>query len=279
MIHVKWTAFDDATCDQFNIYRSIPGFTITFPQTSIAGTELRLQVTSPDTQIIPITSNVAADVVNDINSVIKGAMALLSDDGNHVFVRATATKNIRVKLLSCTFATAAGITPRIILPESEWEQIASVARIPNEVSYDYEDPDGQFSDSYRVTSVIAMVESLPSLIKRPSLPSPAVCAIEGRALSIHGTPLANSLVRAKPYIMADFEDSAFLPPQNQFLTTRTDVYGRFSINLLQTHVYLLEIPSVGYNDIIEVPASDWGRVVTLTATSKHWFNPGSGDPI
>lgn len=277
MIELKWQAFNDADCDAFRIYRSIPGFTLTFPLT-LAGTELKIQVTSPDLQVISITLNTAVGVAGEINAAIKGATATVSDSGTQVFVRINATKNPRMVLKSCTFASAAGLAPGVIVPESSWEFITAIPRVNNTFDYDFTDPDGAYSDSYRLTTITGLVESAPSIIKRPVIALPPLCVLEGRILSGDNRPLQNAIVRAKPQIPEDCVDGS-LVAHGVTQEQRTDTSGRFSINLLQKHVYLLEIPAIGYNEVVDVPEADWGRIISLPSTSKHWFTPGTGDPI
>lgn len=281
MIKLTWTSFDDADCDEFRIYRSVCGFVLSFPLSgAVIGSELKVQATSPFTQSVVLSSDSAIGVASDINNTLKGVKATVSDSGTEVIVRVTATdSNRKLKILPCSFCTETGLSPRIILTGSEWELVGSVPRVNDEFEYEYEDVDGDFFDLYRVASVKGSTESLPSLIRSPFITLPALCALEGRLISHENRPYANVVVRARSYIPGDCEDGAFISGSVDVRTVRTDVYGRFALNLLQKHVYLLEIPALGYNEVIEVPEAAWGRLVALPSTSKHWFSPGAGDPI
>jgi hypothetical protein len=279
MINLKWSSYSDATCDTFQIYRSIPGFILNFPVGAVAGTTLRLQVTSPEIQSVAISSDTAVGVAAELNAGFVGLTATVSDDGSQVLVRAKAHKGPKIRLYPCSFVDAvAGLTPRIITPESEWVLISSIARTPGTDEYSYEDPDGQYADSYRISTVIGSSESIPSLPAKPFIPSPDMCTVEGRLISGVNRPLQNALVRIRPYLAGDSVDSA-LVHMGSIATRRTDVFGRFKLEVLQGHCYLLEIPAIGYNQVIEVPETNWADITSLASTSKHWFSPSSGDPI
>jgi hypothetical protein len=279
VITLKWSSYTDANCDTFQIYRAIPGFVIDFPVSGIVGTTLRIQATSPEIQAISISSDTPVGVASELNAGLLGISATVSEDGTQVLVRAKASKGPRIRVYPCTFVDAVpSLSPRIIMPDSEWTLVGSVARAPGTDSYTFEDPDGQFTDSYRLSTVTGAAESVPSVIAKPFIPSPDVCLIEGRLISLGNRPLQNALIRIRPYLAEDSADTA-LVHGGAIKTHRSDTYGRFRLEALQGHCYLLEIPAIGYNQVVEVPETNWVDMTSLASTSQHWFSPGGGDPI
>lgn len=271
MIAVKWTTYDDTEIDFFSVYRSIPGFVIPFPNALVAGNEFIFSATSPDIQKLVLTASDIDSFVTLVNTKGRGVEARKSYDETKVYIRATAQKNPRIKTFKCSALQSLGITPTIYAPAVTWEKVAEVLWEEGETSYQFDDEDGSYLDVYYVTSSIGVVESIPSIIM-PVLPNnPSLCALEARFVDPQGKPVQNVMVRATLYVPE--RGGISISPVVQ----RSDVYGRVNLPLLQSQQYLLEIPAVGYNWVIDVPQEASANILSLPATVVQLFSP-FGDP-
>jgi hypothetical protein len=64
---------------------------------------------------------------------------------------------------------------------------------------------------------------------------------------------------------------------SQQVTVFSDEFGRIGLPLIQGQLYLLQIPAIGYNGYIEVPAQASVNLADLAISLKPQFTP-YGDP-
>jgi hypothetical protein len=271
MITVNWETYYNASCDTFNVYRSICGIVIPFPNSLEIGDQLNFAATSTTPQSITFTAVDIASIVSQFNAQALGAVAVQNQAGTAVLIRCTATHKARFKLYPCTFATHASLTPGITLPGLTWTEITSVARATGVYSYSYPDPDGQFLDRYQITSVKSSVETFPTLVAEPLLSSDLLCVVEGRVTDHTGRPLVSAKVRAQISTPPEHVEEQTLYKDSHY--TYTDEYGRFRVPLIRCKIYVLEILDVGYNQSVVVPNLSSANFLSLKPTAKDQFFP------
>lgn len=271
MVQVTWNAFQDTTATSYNVYRSIPGITISFPNALASGDVFTFAATSLDVQNLTFGAVDAASVAAQINSGALGLIATVSTDTTEVFIRCTATTSPKLKLYPCTFLTHTGQTIRTVVPQLEWELVGSVNFLLNTYNYSYSDLDGTELDSYRITSVVGVTESLPSLIETPQIGTDTLCAIEGRVCDGQNKPVVNMLIKAAPRVPEAASDGHSIDVHGT--EVYTDQYGRFSISLAQGVLYLFQIPNIGYNETITVPAQTSASLLDIIPTTAGRFSP------
>ena len=270
---ISWFNYDDTDSNViFNVYRSIPGFQFLFSSLLTQNPVFRFAATSPDVQeIIVDTSNINA-AVTSLNKA-KGIEAKKTTDGLSIQVRLTALKNARLKFYPCDFCDDLSIPAgTIIVPGLNYSQIGSQAYLEQVEPYSYEDVDGDFKDSYQVTTVIDGVESIPSIEIKPLIPGVKYCVAEARFIDIQGRPVKGVEVTAEP---------AYLDTQNMTsnkITVYSDAYGRVSLPLVQCQYYVLHIPAIGYNQFINVPEADFLDITKWPATTGPEFSPQGDVP-
>lgn len=270
MIDLSWLKYDDADADSYRVYRSVPGFVIPFPNSLAPGDQLIFSATSADVQTITFESTLIASVASALSSA-KGLEIKINQAGTAIFVRLLATKEPRLKLYSCSALTSLGLVPQIIVPELNFSQIATVPIVNTESEYSYSDVDGSHLDSYRITSVVGVTESIPSISVSPVLPGYDFCAVETRFLDIQGRPVVGVEVIAE--VATPFHDSTV----RQKITVKSDKFGRINFPLMQGQQYVLHIPAIGYNEYVTVPAQAAVNLADLTITLQPQFSP-FGDP-
>jgi hypothetical protein len=275
MITIGWDAFTDATATSFNVYRSLPGITIAFPNTLTIGDVFTFSATSVDIQNITFTAVDIDSVVSQFNANALGAYAVKDAGGTNILIRTTATTKAKLKLYACTFLTHIGQAPRTVVPALEWALIGSVAFLTNTYSYTFTDSDGIELDSYKITSVVSSIESLPSLIQRPQVGAGLLCAIEGRVCDSQNRAVVGLVIRAEPRIPETSSDGHGIDYHRSQVCT--DGFGRFSLYLPRNETYLLQIPDIGYNETICVPDLPSAGFLDVIPTLAGRFSP-FGDP-
>lgn len=271
MISIAWAAYDDVDCDSFNVYRSVPGFVVPFPNALQVNDELRFAATSPDIQTITFTAVDIDSVVTQFNAAAKGMYAAKTDAGDAIIFRLNATSKAKLKLYNCLFLDHVSQSARIIVPELEWALLDNVPLVVNVFEYDYSDLDGTELDSYRITSVSGVEESLPSLVQKPVIGVDLLCAVEGRVVDSVNRPVQGLIVRAEVRVPMAQTDGHGL--DGHPVEVKTDDFGRFTIYLPRCGVYLLQIPAVGYNETIQVPDQASAGFLDIIPTLAGRFSP------
>ena len=273
---ILWNIFSDAVVDSFNIYRSITGITVTFPNSLAAGDTLVFAATSPKKQTVTLSVGVPTidTVLADINAQAHGLKAVKSTSGTTLYIRCTSNTNPKLKLYPCTFLTHTGQTVRIIAPKSEWSLLTSLGTILNQTAYDYPDPNGDSTDWYRITTVTGIIESLPSQDQKasvvPGVPG-SFCVVEGRVIDLQNRPVASAHVRATIMIPVGVNSNSGVTKRRKVVIT--DSFGRWSMPILQKQQVLFEIPAIGYNQVIKVPEENFALFKDLAANNDYYFNP------
>jgi len=273
-----WSTFADANCDSFNIYRAITGIAVTFPNALQTGDIFLFSATSPTQQTVQITATDITSVASAINTKAKGIKASISQTGTTLFIRCTANKDAKLKLYSCTFLTHTDQTVRIITPHSEFNFIASSPRVSGIYDYQYPDVNGDVSDWYYMTSVNSGVESLPTQ-NMQALPNPnTLCVVEGRVIDLQNRPItgAQVLVQSLPPVGMANNSGIFLPN----VIAVTDMYGRWTLPLIQCQSVLFRIPSISYNQVVVIPAQTYVLFKDLAPIDTYFYAESAlGEPV
>jgi hypothetical protein len=148
--------------------------------------------------------------------------------------------------------------------------------LDNTFSYSYTDLDGTEFDSYRITSVVSSVESLPSLVQVPQLGTDLLCAVEGRVCDSQNRPVSGLEIKAQPRLLESYSDGHGIDVHQA--SVYTDGFGRFTLYLPRNTIYLLQIPNVGYNETVCVPDQAAIGFIDLIPTLAGRFSPFE-DPI
>lgn len=272
MIALEWSVFDDTEVDSFKVYRSVPGWVLPFPNGLADGDELIFSATSPDIQKIKFPSSDIDTFVNTLNAQARGLEARKSQDETKVYIRAIAKRNAKIKTYSCSALKSMDIAPQIYAVGVSWELVDTVMFDEEIETYLLNDPEGTIYDLYKAVSVSGMQESLPSIIVPVVPDNPHLCFLEARFVDPAGKPVQNVVVRATLYVPE--QGGIAVSPVVQ----HSDAYGRVSLPLLQCRQYLMEIPAIGYNWVVDIPEQASANILSLPATLKHLFSP-FGDPI
>jgi hypothetical protein len=271
---VKWNTFVDSDVDSFNIYRSITGLSITFPNSLQTGDVFQFAATSPTVQKVTIGATDINSVAAAINAQAKGLTATVSQSGLVLFIRCTAKERARLKLYPCTFLTHLSIPVSIIVPRSNFVLLANVAFVPAPSAYSYSDLDGNPLDWYHITSVKSSIETIPSIDQKPIITPESVCTVEGRVIDVQNNPIVGAEVRASPIGGVETSDNSGLVTPG--IVAYTDDYGRWSMPLIQGKRLLFEIASIGYSQVCVVPSQSFCLFQNLEPVDSYYFSP-SGD--
>jgi len=271
MIKLSWLCHQDADCDTFRVYRAITGIIVNFPNSLVAGNSIKFSATSPVPQEISFPAVDIDSVLARINLLGKGVRATKNLAGDKLFIRCTATTDAKFILKPCNFAVNTAQTPRIITPALEWVALADIARVVDTFAYDYTDADGDQLDRYRTTTLKSSAESIPSVITTPALAYPAMCILEGRVIDSSNHPVVGARVQVEIRIDPAMADKAVMAQGLQI--TATDEFGRFALPLIQNQAYLLQVPAVGYNEVVVMPAEQVANLMDLVPTTAHRFSP------
>jgi hypothetical protein len=220
-------------------------------------------------------NNTDIDSVVALFSQAKGINAFKSADETKIYVRAVA-QHSKIKIYPCKFATHIGINPGYIVENTNFVNIGSLARVNDVLDYSFSDPDGEMFDSYAVSSTKDGSESVLSAKMTPTLATESLCFVAGRVVDSANNPIVGVDVKWRLKISYDKMNSLTFEG-NEENHTKTDIYGRFLIAIPRNKQYLLEIESVGYNEVVDIPDQPFANVLDLALTKKHNYSP-SGDP-
>lgn len=276
MINLSWSTYNDSSVDTFNVYRSITGISIPFPNSLQSGDVLQFSATSPTVQRVTITATDITSVVAAINTQGKGIQATANTASTAILLRCTATVNPKLKLYPCTFLTDTGIPVQLVAPKMNPSLVGTVAGVTAPSNYTFSDADGSPYDYYYITSVKSSVESIPSIWQKPLVTPESLCVIEGRVKSLQNNPIVGAEVKMSPIGGVATSDSSgvVFPP----LIAYTDDLGRWSLPVLQGTQLLVQIPSVGYNQVVEIPAQSYELFSNLAPVNDYYFSP-DGDIV
>jgi hypothetical protein len=252
MTKLVWSTFSEADCQSFNIYRAITGIAIDFPNGLLSGDTFIFAATSNMTQMVRITSTDIDSVAAAITAQSVGLSVTKSLSGTTLFIRCSASQNPKLKLVSCSFLMHTAQAVRTIIPRSEFVLIGNQPRVANVFAYQHTDNDGAPSDWYRLTSVKASVESLPTLPMQALISPESLCVVEGRVIDAQNRSVSGAEVRIAVDPQVGVSENTGITTSD--VVTRTDKDGRWSIPLPQNQSVLFRIPSIGYNQFVTIPA-------------------------
>lgn len=271
---VRWNVFADADVDSFNVYRAITGITVGFPNSLVVGDKLVFAAASSQMQTVTLGAAVPTidTVLADINAQAQGLKATKS--GTNLYVRCTARDNPKLKLYACSFLTNTSQAVRIVVAKLEWVTIAPVPFVIGQVAYEYDDVAGDPLDWYHITSVKTGVESVPSQDQQALIVPEDFCVIEGRVVDLQNNPIANAEVKASVMVPVGMTSNAGIAKRCKSVVT--DELGRWNLPILQGQQILFQIPVVGYNQVILVPAQDFILFKDLKPVDDYNFDGVAG---
>lgn len=271
---VQWFTYANADATKSNLYRSVTGLHARYTGNIVAGDKLVFAATSPALQTITFTGGNIDTVVANINAQGKGIKAKKSDDCRYIFIRCTARTNPRFKLVRCQFATKTNETPRTITPHTEWHQVTETFLTPGEHTYTYYDVDGEPEDWYRLTTTAPdCEESLPTHPLKAIGANAENCTITGRIQGLDNVDLEGHEVSAEVMGTHGINTADLSEVSEEKIMTYTDEYGRWSISPIKNQLILLEIPSIGYNEVIRVPDQVYVLFTDLVPVNDHYYSP------
>lgn len=268
MITLKWSKFPGSDVASYRIFRAMIGFKA--PIVNISGKDIVLRMNGNTPQTIAFN---AMTIVDTINSVLIGGTAYTSNDGLSFFVRS----NVRIAPGSVEIVGGAaladlGLTPVLITEKSDGQLIdTKVASVVVNAVETYVDEDGVLDDFYSVSTVSAMsVESLKTPWQQPIQSAGPICVIEGVIADLQGVRIADCEVRAEIVVPPESLSIAYITKDP--ITTISATDGRFSLPLLQGALVKLEIPEIGYSQMVTVPALSYVFLKDLKVDEAYAFD-------
>jgi hypothetical protein len=272
----RWHTYLDTDADSFNLYRSIVGIIVPFPNSLTIGDKLVFSVTSNDVQKVILTATDIDTVVSDINENGNGVIAMKDVGGTNLLIRSKSKIDPRFKLYPCTFATNTSQTPRSILPRTEFNLLANIAFVNTQSDYEYEDVDGYCNDWYRITTIKGANESKPSQAQ-PVIDADDICVVEGSLADLKSDPVAGVVIKAIIAVPVGtgsypghFDNAGLIKKE---ISTVTDEEGRWSFGVMKSKLVIFQIEDIGYNQAINVPNQPYILFKDLIATNDHYYNP------
>lgn len=270
---LRWYTYLDTNAGFFRIYRAITGISANFPNSLRHGDQLVFAATSPTVQTVTLTGGDINTVIADINRQGKGVYATKNAAGTKLFIRCTATREPRFKLLRCSFATKTGQVIRTVGPRSEYLFLSEVEHVSGQYDYTLQDQDGQDNDWYYLTTVKNNLESLPSLALKPIRSVGETCSIVGRIMTLRNEPIPGAEISASMMGPASSNPADESLVSEEKITCLSDEEGRWSVAVTKGQLVLLEIPTIGYNEVIRVPDLAYVLFKDLVPLNDHYFNP------
>ena len=270
-----WSAYADADCTTFNVYRALTGIAVNFPNSLAIGDVFSFSAISSDIQNITLTATDISSVAATLTAKGRGIRVAISSSGSTLFIRCTGSIRPVFRLYPCTFLTHIGQSPRFIGPAMEFTLLTSIARVQGNYDYSALDLDGDPSDWYRLTTARTGNESVPSLPMQAMITPEPFCVIEGRVVDLQNNPISGAEVIAavQPQVGESSNSGIVLSKH----TVMTDMLGRWSVSLLQGQSVMFRIPSIGYNQGFTVPQLDYILFDNLNGNLDYYFSP-NGEP-
>jgi hypothetical protein len=274
---LKWYQYSDSDAVSFNVYRSIMGFKVPFPNSLEVGDVLIFSATSRDIQRVTISSTSIAAVAENINNQASGLKATVGTNGTDLYIR-TTSKEPKLKLYPCTFLTNVGIAPAVFFPQTNYVLLTNITAYPAQNLYTYTDPDGDPLDFYYVTSLTATVESIPTIALQGVVAPADLCVIEGRVIDFQNNPVPSAVIKASTIAPVNHSGNSAdaVTPKGE-IRFLTDLLGRWSMVVQQNQLLLLNIEAIGYNEVIQVPLAPFILFNQLVPVKDYLFSI-SGDP-
>lgn len=272
---LRWYNYGTTPPTSFNIYRAVTGLVVEFPGGLVSGDKLVFSATSPTIQTIAIGSVAIDSVVALINAKAKGIVASKSTSGDKLYLRCTAEAGAKFKLLPCDFSYNTEQDARIIGPAMEYELIDSIPYVSGQDAYEYADNTGHPLDWYHITTVTGAVESEASLDFQ-AIQDDGLCIVEGQIVNLSGRGVFNSEVSVKIIVPVQEDTARNQAISQNSISTISDHMGRWRLPLLRSQQVLLQIPAIGYNQVVTVPDQDFVLFKDLIPGNDHYLNP-AGD--
>ena len=269
MITLRWSLFleEETDVSSYNIYRSMIGFLIPIYRIE-EGSTLSLKVNGGALQelIFPEENH-----IEYLNQNLVNATATQSYDQNFIIVRSvvkTAPGSIEV----C--ANSLGLRQRVITELSEEilvEVVQSSGRDDDlEVFRDY---DGDPDDFYAISSNdVDGNESLKTPWRRSISSIAPICVVEGAIVDLQGMSLPDIEIIATLHETPRARSLAYVVKEP--VRTKTSPDGRFSLPLLQGVLVKLEIPAIGYCQMVTIPKRPYIFLQELLVNEEYTYPLG-----
>lgn len=275
---IKLREFTSTLPDLFNVYRAITGFTVSFPNTLAASDYLLFQVFSTELQKVVLTAGDIDTVVSDINSQAKGIKAFKNLAGDKILIRTVSNSNPSLKTFDCPFLDKVGIDPQQYVERDAFELVGTVIPVSGTFDYSFTDPDGADNDWYYYTRVVGSNEIDPSADFQPSMFDDSLCIITGSLKTLDNKPIAGSAISAKIEVPPRQVATATPTAGKYAVEAMSDINGMVAIPAYRGSLVLLQIDSIGYNEVVIVPDEPFALFEDLQPVNDHKFAE-NGDPI
>lgn len=269
MITLRWSLFmeQEIPVDYYNVFRSMIGFV--FPISAIgSGATLNIKANGGANQLLTLP---ALNSVDYLNSVLVNAYASESFDGLSVYIRSTVgCYPGSIEILENTL----GLTPRLITERSESELIGIVTADNTDGAVEtFIDNNGNYQDFYAVSSVgMNAIESKKTSWRQPLPAQGPLCVVEGTVINLQGIAIADIDVVATLHETPKARSLSYITREP--ISTKTSPEGRFSLPLVQGALVKLEIPAVGYSQMVTIPCRSYIFLQELLVDMNYTYPLG-----
>jgi hypothetical protein len=270
VINLRWSRFPESDIVSYKLWRAIIGFEA--PMVNVIGKTLQLKLNGNSLQTITFSTS---DNVADINLVLNGGKAYLSQGGTHFIVRS----DLRIapgsiEIVGGTALTDLGLTAKLITEKSDGVHIASVVANPVLTTVEqYVDNDGILDDYYAISSINSLsVESLKTPWAQPINTAGPICVLEGVICNLQGVRIPDVQIIAT--LQTPPKDLSLAYITKTPITVISGIDGRFSLPLLQSALVKLEIPAIGYTRMVTVPDQSYIFIKDLLVDEDYTYPLG-----
>ena len=269
MITLRWATFPESDTVSYNVWRSIIGFSA--PLVDLTGLSLHIRINGGDVQYFNFTGPM---VVEAINSVIEDGKAYFAQNGRFIIRSNVRKAPGSVEIVGGTALGILNLVPKLITEKSDPELIASITANPDpttmEVFYDH---DGAIEDYYSISTINSISsESMRSPWAQPIQTAGPVCVLEGVIADLQGVRIPDAEIIATIQTPPKKLTMAYITKEP--IITRSGPDGRFSLPLLQCALVKLEIPAIGYMQMVTIPERSYILIQDLLVDENYTYPLG-----
>lgn len=269
MITLRWSLFleEETEITSYNVYRCMIGLMIPYWSVEEGSTiTLKINNGDPVTLVLP-----KLNTIQYINANLPNATAKYSWDGEFIIIRSnikTAPGSIQV------LTNSLGIPQRTITEGSEelLVEVVTSSKKDDDIEV-FVDRDGDPDDHYAISSNNSEGKESLKTPWRKSIPAIApICVIEGVIADIQGVVLPDVEVIATLHETPRARSLAYITKEPVRTITAPD--GRFSLPLLQGILVKLEIPAIGYSQMVTIPKRPYIFLQELLVNEEYTYPLG-----
>jgi len=268
MVFVRWTQFPGSDVVSFNVYRAMIGVEASF--IDVSGKSLTLALNGDPSQTINFTTS---NPIADINLSLVGGKAYLSDSGTEFIIRSDIREAPgSIEIISGTALVDLGLSPITVTEKSNPVAITNIlAAVDPTTQLEFEDKDGSLLDYYSITTINSLSdESNYAPFQQPIAATRSLCVVEGLVANLQGARIPDALVEAVIELPPEVtEPGAHITKDT--ISTLSGVDGRFQLPILQGALVSIRIPEIGYDQMVEIPLTNFVFLEDLEATTEAKF--------